>query len=123
MKGHYSLLRWIPRLLGLAASAFLATFALDSFGAAATAPALAGAAIHLAPAAIVLALVAVAWRHPAGGGLLFVLCAAAYALAVPARPDWILVISGPLLLVGVLFIWSSRSSRRASSPGPYPRVQ
>jgi hypothetical protein len=55
-------------------------------------------------------VVAVAWRRPWIGAAAFLLLAAAYALTVPGRLDWILVISGPLFLVGMLYLWSARTA-------------
>jgi len=47
-----------------------------------------------------------AWHRPWVGGVSFVLLAAAYALTARYRIDWIVAISGPLLIVGVLYLWS-----------------
>ena len=104
------LLLWSSRILGIAASFFLGLFALDAFE---PGKPLAGTlldfAIHLVPAAVVLAIVALSWRRAWIGGVAFVLLAVAYAVAVRFRLDWILAISGPLLAVGVLFLWSWRN--------------
>ena len=53
-------------------------------------------------------ILGLAWHWPPLGGALFLLLALVYAISVPGRPDWILVIAGPLLLVGLLFLVSSR---------------
>jgi heme O synthase-like polyprenyltransferase len=71
-------------------------------------------AIHLVPAGVVLAIVALSWRRAWIGGVAFVLLAAAYAVSV-RRFDWILVIAGPLLTVGVLFLWSWRNPPRLNA--------
>lgn len=103
-------LLWAPRLLGVAVSLFLALFALDAF-----APgkplgqALVGFALHLVPAAVVLTMVLLGWRRPWIGGVAFLLLAAAYAFSVRFRVDWTLAISGPLLTVGLLYLWSWRA--------------
>ncbi|HET7219248.1 MAG TPA: hypothetical protein VFJ02_14425 [Vicinamibacterales bacterium] len=104
------LLQWIPRLLGIAVSLFLGLFALDAFAPGKPiAHALIDFAVHLLPAAVVLTMVLVAWRRPWIGGVAFVLLAAAYALTVRFRVDWTLAISGPLLTVGLLYLWSWRA--------------
>jgi hypothetical protein len=109
MTRKYLLLLWSPRILGIALSVFLSLFASDAFEPGKPpARALADFAIGLAPAAGVLAIVVLSWRRPLIGGVAFVFLAAAYALAVRYRLGWILVISGPLLTVGVLFLWSWR---------------
>jgi CHASE2 domain-containing sensor protein len=110
MAPKYLLLLWTSRILGIAVSVFLGLFALDAFAPGKPlARALADFAIHLVPAAVVLTIVALSWRRPWIGGVAFVLLAAAYALTVRFRLDWVLAISGPLLAVGVLFLWSWRS--------------
>jgi hypothetical protein len=108
-----NLLLWAPRILGMAVSAFLSVLALDAFEPARPlAQVLMEVAIHLVPAAIVFALVALAWRSPLVGGLAFVFLACGYAMSVRFRPDWMLAISGPLVTVGLLFLWSWRTRRQ-----------
>jgi hypothetical protein len=105
---------WAPRFLGLLVTGFLSLFALDAFGeGGGLGDTLLGFVIHLIPAWILLATVVFAWRRPWIGGVVFTGLAVAYALTTLNRPDWILVIAGPLLVVGVLYLWSWR---RFSSP-------
>ena len=93
-------------------SLFLSLFALDAFeGGKPLAVVLTDFAIHLVPAAVVLAIVALSWRRPWIGGVGFVLLGAAYATAVSFRLDWTLPISGPLLTAGALFLLSWRRHR------------
>lgn len=66
----------------------------------------------LVPAALVLAMVIAAWRTPWIGAVAFLLLAAAYAM-MTSRFDWIVAISGPLAVVGGLFLLSWR----AGAPG------
>jgi hypothetical protein len=40
--------------------------------------------------------------------------AACYAFVARSHPSWILVIGGPLLAVGTLYLWSWRDGRRAT---------
>lgn len=102
---------WAPRVLGIAVSAFLGLFALDAFRAGRPlAEDLAEFGIHLLPSALLAVVVAVAWRRPWVGAAAFLLLAGAYALSVPTRVDWILAISGPLFLVGILYLWSARTA-------------
>ena len=55
------------------------------------------------------------WRRPWIDGIVFMLLAAAYAVSVPSRPDWTLVISGPLpRAVALLFLLAGVWRRRAS---------
>jgi hypothetical protein len=107
------LLLWTPRILGIALALFLCVFALDGFepheplGVVLT-----ELAVHLVPAALVLTIVALAWRWPLAGGVAFVLLAFGYALSVRFRVDWVMVISGPMLMTGLLFLWSWRLPAR-----------
>jgi hypothetical protein len=102
-------LLWTPRVLGILACLFLGLFALDAFSEAKPfALSLADFIIHLAPAAVLLAVVALAWRWAWVGAAAFIGLALAYAASNAGRPDWILTISGPLSIVGALFFWSWR---------------
>jgi len=109
------LLLWIPRVLGLLVCVFLSVFSLDAFGNGKNViQAISDFAIHLAPVLILFAVVGVSWRRPWVGGVVFTGLAAGYAYVSRAHPSWILVIAGPLLAVGILFIWSWRHGRRAA---------
>jgi len=106
------LLLWSPRALGIVVSLFIGVFALDAFNPAKPIlEALPDFAIHLVPALVILALVVASWQREWIGGLGFIGFAVLYSLAVGARHvDWVLAISGPLLVVGVLFLvsWQHR---------------
>jgi hypothetical protein len=103
------LLLWAPRVLGVALCLFLGLFALDAFQAGEPLwRNVAGFLIHLIPSFLVLALTVVSWRREWIGGFAFLALAAVYAVMVRFRLDWVLVISGPLLIVGLLFLWSWR---------------
>ena len=98
---------WTPRLLGIAFSLFLAMFALDAFtGRRSAVSAIAAFAVHLMPSVGMALAVALAWRRPSLGGLVFIGAGVAYSLSVQ-RIDWILVIALPLCLVGLLFLYSA----------------
>ena len=112
------LLLWTPRIAGLAISLFLALFALDAFNGRSFLAALPDFLIHLAPAAVVLAVVALAWRLPLVGAAAFPMLALGYAMMVRWRPDWMAVIGGPLVILGVLFFlsWRVQSVSAAGAP-------
>jgi hypothetical protein len=97
---------WAPRVLGVALCLFLGMFALDAFSEGKGWAALPDFVIHLLPALVLLAVVVASWRHPWIGGTTFLLLAVGYAMAAWSHPQWILVISGPLTFVGVLFLWA-----------------
>lgn len=99
-------LLWSPRVLGLLVAAFLGLFALDAFDGRPLFQALPAFGVHLIPSFLVLLVVAVAWRREWVGAVAFIGLAVAYAVMVRWRVDWVAVISGPLALVGVLFLLS-----------------
>jgi CHASE2 domain-containing sensor protein len=108
-----TLLLWSPRILGVCVSLFVGLFALDAFSQGKPfIQALPDFIVHLLPAALLLAVVAASWRLPWLGGVLFIACAVAYAAIAYKHLDWIAVISGPLTLVGVLFLVSWIYRRR-----------
>lgn len=109
---------WAPRILGVAVALFIGLFALDAFGPGKSlGRALLDFAVHLVPALLLLAIVGASWRRPWIGGFAFVGFALYYAARV-SRMDWILVISGPLLVVGLLFLWTWWRQTTASLSGP-----
>jgi hypothetical protein len=99
---------WAPRVLGLLMAGFLALFALDVFTEGSGFAAVGAFAIHLVPALVILAVGLVSWRYPALGAATFIGLAMLYAWIARAHLDWILVISGPLMLLGLLFLWNWR---------------
>lgn len=114
---NQAILRWVPRVLGLCFAAFLAIFALDVFdealGIGATIVAL---AIHLIPTWLVLAAVAVAWKHEIAGAAMFYLLAAVYVMMAGSRfpISTILLIAGPPVVIGSLFLLAEWVSRRST---------
>ncbi|MBI5836402.1 MAG: hypothetical protein HZB25_04070 [Candidatus Eisenbacteria bacterium] len=120
-----SSLFWAPRGLCIALAMFLGLFGIDVFqGSAPLATKLLGFVIHLLPTWIILAMLAVAWRWEWVGGAILLALSAAYAVWAHDHPNWILLIAGPAVLVGVLFLvgWFLREeirghSRRKAVPG------
>ena len=110
---------WTPRILGVLFAVFLSVFALDVFGEGhgfwKTILAL---LIHLIPSGIILVAVAIAWRWEWIGGLLFIGLGALYLVLAGGRFHWStdVMMSGPLLLVGGLFLlnWRFRAELRSS---------
>jgi hypothetical protein len=108
-------LLWVPRMLGVLVCLYLGLFALDAFvPGAPLRQSIPAFLIHLAPMAALLAVVALSWRRPWLGGLVFSLAAVAYAWTAREHAAWVAVVAGPLLLVGMLFAWSWVSLRRAA---------
>lgn len=93
---------WSPRVLGILFALFISLFALDVFsegyGFGETVIAL---VMHLVPTMIIVVLLIIAWKREVIGGLLFIAIALFYILTSRGQ-SWI--ISGPVLLIGALFI-------------------
>lgn len=102
---------WPARMAAITMALFLALFALDAFeGTEGVLHKLAHFAIHLWPTGLLVLVIALAWRRPRVGVVAFVLLAVAYAVWAWDHPQWVLVISGPLLLVAALYALAARRS-------------
>jgi hypothetical protein len=117
MKGPVRrLLFWSPRVLCIAFALFVSLFALDVFseglGLWKTILAL---SIHLIPTAFIVVVLVVSWRWEWVGGIVFIAVGVLYLINARHHPSWIVVISGPLFLVGALFLlnWWKRVEVRA----------
>jgi len=112
---------WVPRACALCFAAFLALFAVDVLGTGLGFWASLGViALHLVPAAIVLAVLALAWRREIAGGIVYLALAAGYLIMAAGRVHWsaIAAISGSLTVLGVLFFaswWSGRHGGMAAT--------
>jgi len=108
-------------VIGLALVAFAALFALDAFDGRPLGEAVLDFGVHLIPAMIVGIVVGAAWKRPAIGAIAFAALAVGYALMVPRRPDWILMISGPLVLVAFFFALSASAATPPGQAATRPR--
>lgn len=107
--------RWIARGLASCLCLFLALFALEEIKPGKpVGQMVVDVLISLWASAVVLLVLALSWRRQWLGAMGFLGLAAAYAIFARSRPDWILGISGPLLLVGILYVWSWRADRTAT---------
>ena len=103
---------WAPRIVGLGLALFLSLFALDAFsdprGVLATIIAL---LMGLIPALITLTAVLIGWKHQGVAAIIFLVGAIFYAINALEHPDWVLIITGPLVLEAILFYLSWRQTR------------
>jgi hypothetical protein len=111
---------WTPRVLCILFAGFLSIFAADVFGEHyGFWKTLLALVMHLIPTWIVLIVLVVSWRREWVGGTLFIALGALYLIWSWGRFHWsaYLAISGPLLLIGVLFWvnWLHRAQLRTSS--------
>ena len=116
MNTHVSrLLYWMPRVLGILFAGFLASFSGDVFdeglGFWRTLVAL---AMHLIPAAIVLAAVLLGWYRELAGAVVMAALGLAYAIRFSDHPLWVLCIAGPAFVIGLLFFLSWLGMRRVT---------
>jgi hypothetical protein len=95
-----ALVKWSARILGIVVVLFIGAFSLDAID-----EGLPAWLIHSIPASVMLAAVAFAWRWEWIGAVVFIGLASYYA-GIAGRWDWILVISGPLAVAGLLY-WLS----------------
>lgn len=112
------LLYWAPRALCITMAVFISMFALDVFdegkGFWQTTLDL---AIHLIPTYIVLILLAVAWRWEWVGAAMFITLGVLYPVLFWGRfhLSVYVIMSGPLLLIGILFLLNWRWRRRPAT--------
>jgi hypothetical protein len=110
---------WAPRVLCALFAAFISLFALDVFeghqGIWQTTVAL---LMHLIPTAVLLVLLAVAWRWEWVGAVAFPVVGALYITMAWGRFPWLtyVIIAGPLFLAGGLFLANWR--RKVEPPRP-----
>lgn len=107
------LLFWAPRILCLCFAAFISIFAVDVFGAQLGFwNTLLALLIHLIPTWIVLIVLALSWRRGWIAGVVFPSLGVLYLVTFWGKFHWsaYLVISGSLVLLGILFLvdWLSR---------------
>ena len=99
-------------------AAFLSLFALDVFNEHAGLWQKAAAfAIHLIPAGVVIALFALSWLWSRASGAMFILAGVGYSFMIGFRPSWMLVIAGPLFVIGVLLCLNDGRSGTRHEPG------
>jgi lysylphosphatidylglycerol synthetase-like protein (DUF2156 family) len=111
---------WAPRILGLLFAAFISLFALDVFGEGyGFWETIAALIMHLIPTAILLVVLALAWRWEWIGAILFAALGVAYIIMAGGKFEWAtyLLISGPLFLIGALFLvsWLFRKELRTDA--------
>lgn len=122
-KSVRGVLFWAPRILTILFALFLSVFALDVFaetkGFLQTVTAL---VLHLMPTFLVVVLLMLAWRWELIGVIAFAGLAITYIVVMWGRFPWATyaTISGPLLLISVLFFLSWRQRFRARTAGQQP---
>lgn len=109
---------WTPKVLCILFALFVSVLALDVFGQGygfwGTALAL---LIHLIPTGIIVAVLVISWHREWLAAVVFIVAGILYLFSTLQHLDWVLAISGPLWLIGVLFMvsWLYRRKLRAGS--------
>lgn len=111
---------WAPRVLGIAFALFISRFALDSFSQnLPLAEEILAFAFHLLPTAVLVLMLVFAWKHEWMGGAGFIALGLFFVwlMRMTFPLPVYLVICGPVILVGLLFLADSflRRKRRERS--------
>jgi hypothetical protein len=118
--GLRQVIHWTPRVLGVIFALFLALFSFDVFDMGlGPLEALGAFLIHSLPTFGLLAAVALGWRRPLAGGLLFLGWGVFYVFAMGGG-DWIAyaLIGALPALIGLLFIADHFARRPPAPHGP-----
>lgn len=116
---HRSFWYWLPRVLGILFALFLSIFTFDAWeGADSFWQGFVGWLIHLIPVAIIALVLTIAWRRPGVGGVIFLVLGAVFLYLFVAEFDGdvtaiaasFLLIAGPQILLGILFLLESRKA-------------
>lgn len=112
----YSWLYWTPRILGIVFAVFLSIFALDVFDEYKFPEVLVAFFMHLVPTFLFVGTLVLAWKKEKIGGILFLGLGLFYVIMTWGKFDVIsyLIIAGPVILIGTLFLLSSLKNKRKS---------
>jgi len=113
-------LYWTPRILSIAFALFLSVFALDVFESASGFWEIVSALlIHLIPVYVVLIFAALAWRWEWVGAVAFPALALLYIVATFGMFPLLnyLIMTGPLFVIGALFLVRSIYGARLRPKG------
>ncbi|MDD3284785.1 MAG: hypothetical protein PHZ07_04280 [Patescibacteria group bacterium] len=112
-------LYWTPRILSIIFILFLMMFSLDVFdGQSNFWQILIGFFIHNIPALFLIGVLTISWKYEIVGGIVFILAGLFYIVMLlkggieSYQIFWILSISGPAFLIGILFMinWKKRKN-------------
>lgn len=111
------LLFWSPRILSILFAVFISLFALDVFSENYSPwQTIAALLIHLIPTYIIVSVLILSWKWEWIGAVVFTAFAFLYLVMTRGKFHWstYLVISGPLLFLGLLFLlnWIFRTKLR-----------
>ncbi|MFA6307247.1 MAG: hypothetical protein WCS88_01350 [Patescibacteria group bacterium] len=66
-----------------------------------------GLLMHLLPTLVLVIILGISWVQEKIGGILWILAGLAYVVMAWGDVDWLayLIIAGPAILIGILFLW------------------
>ena len=108
MSGDLGRFIWIPRTLGILFIVFLSLFALDVWSMDAPFWAkLGGFLMHLIPSFVLVIVLAISWKRPIIGGIIFLIIALLFTISFHTYTHFptFLTISGIPFVIGLLFVW------------------
>jgi hypothetical protein len=127
MKTSLMVIHWLPRILCILAILFIGMFSLDVFAPGHTIwQQLGGFLVHNIPSFVLLAILIYAWKREYTGGIIFIifgllLCVSVFLInyhrnhfSMGRSLGIVAVVAFPLVIVGILFIWSYNMKRKAS---------
>jgi len=105
---------WLPRVLSIAFVLFLSLFSLDVFTEYTGWDLILALFMHLLPSLVLLGIVIISWKYDLVGAIVFSGFAIFYIFAAGFnRPwSWYAFISGPAIIVGILFFITWLQKRR-----------
>jgi len=127
METKEMIIHWTPRILGIIAILFVSMFSLDAFEPGLPlSRQLLNFTIHLIPSYVLLALLAIGWKKPYVGGILFSIAGLVLSPFVyivnynRTHSIWIsltiiLMITVPFIVVGILFMISHSQNKKKNS--------
>ena len=108
---------WLPRVLGILISAFIAMFSFDVFGEGYVWYEAIGAFLmHNVPVYFLVALLIWAWKRPYWAGVAYVVLGVAFTIFFKSYEDIItfLLIGFPPIVIGVLFWLEGKATRKSA---------
>lgn len=115
MKIQQILTIWFPAVLAVAYIIFLVLLSLDVFDMnASLLEKIGGFLIQNIPTAILVVALFLAWKEPMAGGIIFIIMGVLFTLfyGTYRRWDTFVLLSFPLLLIGVLFLLNKEKTGR-----------
>lgn len=109
IKATAGIARWCARIAALGAVIFFSLFAIRPEEGTEE---LIGRFMHLLPALLCTALLVLSWKRPWIGMQGFIALALIYAWWARDRWDWVLAISGPLLVAAGFHAWAWIAGRK-----------